>query len=119
MAEKPVNPYVSAGLDLADIGISVIGMILQQGAVDEAKSETRAIDDRNFNYQLGRDSEADKMNREQLKIQKGGLALNQKQFDFSSMMTKYGVTQDMVTKVGNILNTDTALKNRTLQTWGK
>ena len=112
------NPYIEGGLALADIGLGVIGMILQGQAMEAAKLETKALDYRNFQYQVGRDKETDKMNREQLKLNKQAGALNQKQFDFNSMLSKYGVTQDNVTRVGQLLNNNPALKKRTLQTWG-
>ena len=116
-AAAAANPYLGAATEGLGIITDIIGMIMQKQAWDEAKAEAKRLDYRNFEYGKERDAVSDRQWNEGLKLNKRVQSLNEQKFGLDSMLSKFGVTQSNIQQVGDMLNKNTALKNRVLQTW--
>jgi hypothetical protein len=114
-----MNPALDLGLEGGNIGLQIVGWILEKQARDQAIADAKALDYRNFEYGKTRDKQSDKQFNEQLKLQKQQVANQTRTTDTNIMLSKYGITQDNITRVGQILNTNTALQNNVVSNWGR
>jgi protein tyrosine/serine phosphatase len=112
-----VNPYVAAGTAGVGIVTDIIGMIMQQQAMQVAQQEAKAIDFRNFSYSKERDKVSDRFNREQLKISKDQNQLSKDRFAQEKTLTGYSIAKDKAQQAIDLLNSNNALRDRVLRNW--
>jgi hypothetical protein len=110
--DSMVNPYVNLALGGGAIVTDIIGLIMQKQAMDRARREAKAIDEREVAYRASRDAVTDKMNKETLKMSKQKMSLER-------ALAMHGLNRDKVSQLESMLNNNVALQNRTLSMWGK
>lgn len=112
-----VDP-LTAGLGLGvDFITGIVGAIV--GSSEERKSREQS--ERQFNQAFGEQVRQNRfgesMSKENLKLSKKGMALQEGQIEEGKKATNFALTKDMITRAENLLNTNEALRNNVLQTW--
>jgi hypothetical protein len=106
-----VNPYATLALGGGNLVTSIIGMIMQKQAMDQARTEARAIDTREVAYRAGRDVVNDRFAKEGLKMSKEKARLEK-------ALAMYGLNQDKVAQIEKMFGNNIALQDRTSKMWG-
>lgn len=112
-----VNPYLLGGSMALDTATGIIGMIMQQSAMDDARQEARGIDQRNFAEDVSRDRFGRKMQKENLALGKRSAGLAENRFGLESTLAGYGINKDILGKVTDLLNSNNSLRDRVLRNW--
>jgi hypothetical protein len=118
---EPAGSVASSGSNLAAMGAQtvtdLVGIILNKMAMDAARREAKEYDARDFAYQEKMDNRNFGLSKENLRLSQESLGLQKDRFKLDSAIQGYGLSQNAIQRVEQLLNNSVGLKDRVLGTW--
>jgi hypothetical protein len=114
-------PAVDPTTYAAATGLGLLSDII--GAIVSYNQTERAMREQKRQYEQGRAENirqnrfAEKVTKQKLGLAKEELGLQKQRFGEEKRQTNFAITRSMIKRVEDMLNTNTALKDRVLQTW--
>jgi hypothetical protein len=102
---------------LIGTGTQVVGGMMQNSANKEAAAKSEAVNNRMLTEQERQNRFGERLSKEQLGLEKQNLGLAKSRFAQDTMVQNYGISQDQLKRVTDIMNNNQSLANNVLQKW--